>query len=225
MRHGDQFGVQVDAIAELRRKRRREAIVAALDPVHVPRRRCRLRRQIDRRARCSDSSSGSARKNPRSPGRGRSQLLVGAHLVEPLGDRSASEVGGDRRIPPLLGESIGPDRVGEASGQPIPAAGRVAADDARLAGRVGPDVAEAAAQDARQLQPELLAEVADLVLRFVDQVAAGFGVLAFGEAVADGPDAAADAVARVDHGDVGAERQRDRARRRGRRVRRRRRGR
>ena len=92
------------------------------------------------------------------------------------------------------------------AGQSIPPARRVAADDARLSGGVGPDVAEAAAQDARQLEAHFLAEIADLVLRFVDHVAAGFGVLAFGEAVADGPHAAADAVARIDDGDVRAER-------------------
>ena len=90
--------------------------------------------------------------------------------------------------------------------QSLPTPRRVAADDVRLAGRVGPDVAEAAAQDARQLEAELLAEIADLVLGFVDHVAAGFGVLAFGETVADGPHAAADAVARIDHRHVRAER-------------------
>ena len=44
------------------------------------------------------------------------------------------------------------------------------------------------------------------MLRLVDHVAAGFGVLPFGEAVADRPDPAADAVARVEHRHVGAER-------------------
>ena len=45
--------------------------------------------------------------------------------------------------------------------------------------------------------------ISDLVL--VDHVAARFGVLTFGEIVADGPDASADPVARVDDRDVGAE--------------------
>ena len=44
------------------------------------------------------------------------------------------------------------------------------------------------------------------MLRLVDHVAADFGVLPFGEPVADGPDPAADAVARVENRHVGAER-------------------
>src|SRR5262249_19069896 len=46
----------------------------------------------------------------------------------------------------------------------------------------------------------------DGVLTVVDHVAAGFGRLAVGEAVADGPYASAGAASRVDHGDAGAER-------------------
>ena len=91
--------------------------------------------------------------------------------------------------------------------QPFPAARHVAADNARLAGWVGPDVTEAATQNAGQLEAHVLAEIANLVLRFVDHVAAGFGVLALLEAVADRPDAATDAVARVDHRDVRPERE------------------
>jgi hypothetical protein len=47
---------------------------------------------------------------------------------------------------------------------------------------------------------QLLAQVADFVLRLIDHVAAGFGVMALGEAVPDGPDAAAHPVAGVDDG-------------------------
>jgi hypothetical protein len=43
------------------------------------------------------------------------------------------------------------------------------------------------------------------VLRLVDHVAARFGVLGIGEAVADGQDAPADAIARIDDRDVRAE--------------------
>ena len=43
-------------------------------------------------------------------------------------------------------------------------------------------------------------------MRFVDHVAAGFGVLAFGEAFAQRQDASADAVAPVDDGHVRTER-------------------
>ena len=154
MRDGDQFRVQVDAVAKLRRKSGRQTIVASLDPVHVPRRGSFVfGKLIDQRN--ERKGFGVGQKESAQSSCDGSQFLVGAHLVEPLGDRPASEVGGDWRVPPLLGEPVWSDLVAEAFGQPLPAAGRVAADDARLAGRVGPDVAEAAAQDPRQLEPEL----------------------------------------------------------------------
>ena len=74
-------------------------------------------------------------------------------------------------------------------------------NDARCTRAVLTHVAETAAQDARQLQPDVVGEAADLLLRLVDQIAARFGVLLFGEPVANRPDASADAVARVDDGD------------------------
>ena len=48
-----------------------------------------------------------------------------------------------------------------------------------MAGRAGPDIAEAATQDPRQFEPNFLAQTANLAMGFVDHVAAGFGVLAF----------------------------------------------
>ena len=68
-----------------------------------------------------------------------------------------------------------------------------------------PDVGEAPAENPGQLQLVFGDEAADFLVPVVDQVAAGFGVLAVGKAVADGPDAAADAVARVEDGDMCAE--------------------
>ena len=84
-----------------------------------------------------------------------------------------------------------------------PSARDAAIDDARrLAGAGGArtHVAEAIAQDPGERQSQLAGQLADLLLRLVDHVAAGFGVLAVGEAVADRPDAAAHAVARLDDG-------------------------
>ena len=148
---------------------------------------------------------GIGEEEPAQPGRGRAQLGVGLDLVEPRRDRPPREVGGDRRIPSLLGQACTAwPTLLELLRQPLPAARRVARDDPRPARSVGADVAEAAAQDARQLQPELAGQLADLVLLLVDHVAAGLGVLPLGEAVADRPDPAADAVARVDDGDGGA---------------------
>ena len=71
-------------------------------------------------------------------------------------------------------------------------------------GGVGPRVAEAAAQNPRQLQAQLLRELPNLVLRLVDQIAARFGVLLLDERIANRPDAAAEPAARVDDGDLGA---------------------
>src|SRR6185295_4118412 len=88
---------------------------------------------------------------------------------------------------------------------PLPPAPCAAALDLRPTGGVGPHVAEATAQDARQLQPQLAGQRANLRLLVVDEIAAGLAVLPVGEAVANRPDAAADAVARVDDGDAGAE--------------------
>ena len=85
--------------------------------------------------------------------------------------------------------------------------------DSRLARSVLPHVAKAAAQDPRELQPDCFGEAPDLVLRVVDQVAAGFGVLVLGKAVPNRPHASAHAIARVDDGDGSAAR-REVARRR-----------
>ena len=118
----------------------------------------------------------------------------------------ACEARGDRRIPPLFGQTVRAGPVVEGFRQPRPPARRIALHNLRPAGSIGADVREAAAKDAGQLQAQLAREPADLVLRFVDHVAAGLGVLPIGEAVADGPDAAADAVAGVEDRHVGPER-------------------
>ena len=75
-----------------------------------------------------------------------------------------------------------------------------------MALRVGAHVAEAAAENSRQLAGRATRPAAGSRLLLVDQVAAGLGVLAMGEAFVDGPDASADAIARVDDDDVGAHR-------------------
>ena len=130
-------------------------------------------------------------------GRGRAQLVVGLDLIEPRGDRAPGDVA-RRSASPSAARRGGTGRLTPRSslGEPFPAARRVARDDLRPAGLIGAHVAEAAAQNPRQLETELAGQLADLVLLLVDEVAAGLGVLALGEAVADRPDAAADAVAR-----------------------------
>ena len=190
----------MQAVAEWRGQRARQPIVAAFDAIHPARRRRvaggELIDQRDER-----QLVGIGEKEPAQPGRRRPQLGVGAHLVEPRRDRSPREIGGDRRVPAVLGERVRFGQRPELFRHPLPAARGAARGDLRLPGAVGPHVAEAAAEDPRELQPELLGELADLRLVLVDQVAAGLGVLAVGEAVAQRPDAAADAVARVDDGD------------------------
>ena len=90
--------------------------------------------------------------------------------------------------------------------QAIPAARGAARDDFRPPRRIRADVAEAAPKDAYELQPELLRQLADFALLLVDEIAAGLGVLAVREPVAERPDPPADAVARVDDDDVRAQR-------------------
>ena len=202
MRHGDELGVELNAIADRPGERGRQPIVAAGDAVHR-----RAGGLIGRRELIDERDDrqllGIGEEEAAQAGGGRPQVGVRPHIVEPLRDRPPREVGGDRRVPALLGQTIAPREIRQTPGQLLPAALR-ALNDPRAARAVAPHVAEAAAQDARQLQPELAGERPDLVLRLVDHVAAGFGVLALGEAVADRPHAAADAVARLDHRDVGA---------------------
>src|SRR5207344_3108622 len=84
-----------------------------------------------------------------------------------------------------------------------PSARDAPGDDARRLGGAGgawTHVAEAVAENPGERQPKLAGQLADFLLRFVDHVAAGFGVLAVREAFADRPDAAAHAVASLDDG-------------------------
>ncbi len=88
-------------------------------------------------------------------------------------------------------------------GELAPSARDASGEDARrLAGPGGArtQVAEALAKNPGERQPQFAGQLADFLLRLVDHVAAGFGVLAVRKAVADGPDAAAHAVARLDDG-------------------------
>ena len=63
--------------------------------------------------------------------------------------------------------------------------------------------AEMPAAETREsrIPPELSGQRSNLDMIVVDHVAAGFGVLTLGEAVADGPHAAADTIARFEDGD------------------------
>ena len=106
----------------------------------------------------------------------------------------------------MLGEAVRTNVAVQLLREPRPPARCVALHDLRLAGSIGADVPEAAAQDACELQPQVGGELADFVLLLVDHVAAGFGVLPLGKAVADRPHAPANAIARVHDGDLGAQR-------------------
>ena len=127
-------------------------------------------------------------------------------IVEPLRDRSARDVGGNRRVPSLFGGLVASAQRLELARQAIPPAAAGAFDETGAALRVGPDVAEAAAENPREFEAERCDELPDRVLLFVDHVAARFRVLAVHEAVADCPHASPDAFTRVDDGDVGAHR-------------------
>ena len=204
MRERHDVGAQMQPIAERRSQRGREAIVAALDAIH--RARCRRlagRELIEQRD--ERQLVGIGQEEAAQPGGRRPHLGVGPDLVEPRGHGAARQSGGDGRIPPLLGERVRLGQVLEFVRQTLPSTCCAAARDPRPAGAVQADVAKASPENARERQPKLFRELTDLELRLVDHVAAGFGVLAVGEAVADGPDAPADAIARVDDRDVRAQ--------------------
>jgi hypothetical protein len=204
VRYGDKLGAQADPVAEERGEGGREPIVSALDAVHPAARGIIARELIDERQqrelvwiREEEAPQGS---------RGRPQLGVRIRLVEPLRHGSAGDVGGDGRIPAPLRQHGALDQRGEHSRHPIPPSCAGAAHDAGTVVRVWQGVAPAVAEDAGELQPEILGQAPDLALGLVDHVAAGLRVLRLRETIARGQDAAADPVSRVDHGHGGAER-------------------
>src|SRR4029450_6280118 len=74
----------------------------------------------------------------------------------------------------------------------------------KLAARIWPVVAKPAPMDRRGLQPEQLRQRDRRCLFGLDEIAARLRVLAVLETGAPGPDAPADAIARLDDSDVGA---------------------
>jgi hypothetical protein len=78
--------------------------------------------------------------------------------------------------------------------------------DATPPARVHAVEPEALAQDAHGLEAQLTCKAAKRVLFFLDQVGARLGVLTRRERRTHRPDAAADAIARLDDGDGGASR-------------------
>ena len=125
-------------------------------------------------------------------------------LVEPFRHRAAGNARRDRGIPSLLRQPVAANQRLEPAREQVPAARDIPLGDARAIGAVLSHIAEPAAQDRRQLQTQLAGKLANLALSFVNHVAAGFSVLPLLEAVADRPHASADAVAGVNHGDLGA---------------------
>ena len=114
--------------------RGRETIVAAVDPIRLPETLLRPGGELIDEGE-QRQLVGVGEEEPAQAEERRPQLLVGLDLVEPLRHRAAGEVGGDRRVPPLLGQTVGADGVVERLGQPIPSAPGRPRDDAGLAGR------------------------------------------------------------------------------------------
>ena len=135
---------------------------------------------------------------------GSPQLAVGTDVVEPSRHRAAPHVGRDRRVPPAFTPAVALGEPGQFVADAFPAAGRTPGDERHLAALVGTGVAKAVAENAHLGEAELVGEAADGVLFFVDQVAAGFGVLTVDEAVPEGPDPSADPVTCLHDGDGGA---------------------
>src|SRR4029453_11979958 len=86
--------------------------------------------------------------------------------------------------------------------QPVPPAHCLGADDAHSTGRLSSDVAKSTAQDGDELEPKFLRKLPDFALAFVDEIAAGFCMLAADERIAHGENAAADTIAGVDDSHV-----------------------
>ena len=187
-----------------RRQRGGQAIVSALDPVHLVRHRRVVGRElIDERE--QRELVGIAKEEAAEPKRRLAQLVVCVDAVQPLGDGFPSDVGDDRRFPAPFGEAVGFAELGHLFGEAIPAAGDAAPHDARPAMFVRAHEAPAAAEDAGQLEAELRRELLDFPLRSVDEIGAALGVLAVLETVPNRPGTAADAIAGFDDGDGGAE--------------------
>ena len=108
----------------------------------------------------SDSSSGSARKKPRSPVAVARSSLSAPTVVEPVRHRLACEAVGDWRVPPLVGQAILVDGSREAFGKAGPSPRDVPGDDPCLASRALLHVAEPAAQDPGQWKSKLPAQLA-----------------------------------------------------------------
>jgi hypothetical protein len=122
-----------------------------------------------------------------------------------LRDGSSGDLAGDRRIPASLGESIEPAVRCELFRHSSPPAREVTLHDPDASARVGPDVSETAPEHRRELQAEFLGQPLDLGMGVIDHVAAGLGVLRFGEPVSYGQHTPPDTVARFDDGDIRAQ--------------------
>ena len=193
----------MQTIPERARERLREAVSTAPNAIEPAwRGRAVLRKLIDERD--EREFFGVRQKKAAQPGGGGAQIGVGVHLIEPRRYGPPRQIRGDRRVPPLLGEGVRPADLAQFLLEPVPAARRVARDHFRAPAPIGPDVAEPALEDARQLEAALGGKLADLVLGFIDEIASCLGVLPLREAVPDGPDPSADAVSNVDHSDSGA---------------------
>jgi hypothetical protein len=145
--HRDELGVEPQPVAEARGHRQCEPIVAAVDAVHLAR-LVGSRELIDERDERQLVGIGQE-ESAQADGR-HAQFLVRLPIVEPLRDRLPRQVGGDRRIPALVGEAVAPGQIAQLTGQAVPSARRFALDDPCAAGRVGPDVPESGPENLGQ---------------------------------------------------------------------------
>jgi hypothetical protein len=183
-----------------------DQIVAALDPVHLPRHRRGVfiaRRELVDEFQHRQFLRVGEEESAQAGGRG-AQFVVGADVIQPLRNGASRDIASDGRLPPSLRQTVGPAGIRQRLGQARPAIGERAADDADRAVGTRSRVGEAAPENPDDREAQFLGELMHLDVAFVDHVATGFGVLRFDESLSSRLDAAADVVARFDHGHVRA---------------------
>ena len=176
MRDGHDFRVELHPIAQGCGQPRAQPIVAAVDPIQLHPGFVVRRKLIDERK--ERQVLGICEKEPPEAGGDCPQIGVGFDLVQPAGYRSPAKVSRDRGVPTLFCQTVDANQTREGLRKPVPPARRLRSDDAHPTGCFSSDVAKPTAQNGNELETKLLGQLPDFALAFVDEIAAGFGMLA-----------------------------------------------
>jgi hypothetical protein len=102
LRHGKQLGPETQAIAELGGQQQRQSIVAPFEAIHLSGRRLIGAGELIDESEERELFRIGEEEAPQ-PLRRLAQLTISVHCVQPRSDRSAADLGGDRRVPSPLG--------------------------------------------------------------------------------------------------------------------------